>query len=81
MVNFSSPVAKASKDFALTPLISANCSSGKKSNSLRALNLPKSIEAFVQGKDMVNVLLKNGFNNAKYKTYTFGICSMYLGEK
>lgn len=43
--------------------------------------LPKSIEAFVQGKEMVNVLTKNGFRNAKCKTYTFGICSMYLGTK
>lgn len=43
--------------------------------------LPKSIEAFVQGKEMVNVLLKNGFKNAKHKTYTFGICTMYIGEK
>jgi len=43
--------------------------------------LPKSIEAFVQGKDMVEVLLKNGFKKAQYKTYTFGICTMYLGEK
>lgn len=43
--------------------------------------LPKSIEAFVQGKEMVNVLTKNGFKNAKCKTYTFGICSMYIGEK
>lgn len=45
------------------------------------LYLPKSIEAFVQGKEMVNVLLKNGFSQAKCKTYTFGICSMYLAEK
>lgn len=43
--------------------------------------LPKSIEAFVQGKEMVNVLLKNGFKNASYKTYTLGVCSMYIGEK
>lgn len=43
--------------------------------------LPKSIEAFVQGKEMVQVLTKNGFRNAIYKTYTFGICSMYIGEK
>lgn len=43
--------------------------------------LPKSIEAFVQGKEMVDVLLKNGFRNASYKTYTLGICSMYIGEK
>lgn len=43
--------------------------------------LPKSIEAFVQGKEMVEVLAKNGFRNARYKSYTFGICSMYIGEK
>jgi len=43
--------------------------------------LPKSIEAFVQGKEMVKALSKNGFRNAKCKTYTFGICSMYVGDK
>ncbi len=43
--------------------------------------LPKSIEAFVQGKEMVQVLLKNGFSEARYKTYTFGVCSMYLATK
>lgn len=43
--------------------------------------LPKSIEAFIQGKNMTNTLLKNGFNTAKFKTYTFGICSMYLATK
>jgi len=43
--------------------------------------LPKSIEAFSQGKEMVDILTKNGFRNAGCKTYTFGICSMYSGEK
>lgn len=43
--------------------------------------LPKSIEAFIQGKDMVNTLLKNGFKSAYYKSYTFGICTMYLAKK
>ena len=43
--------------------------------------LPKSIEAFVQGKEMVKVLTDNGFRDAKCKTYSFGICSMYLGTK
>lgn len=43
--------------------------------------LPKSIEAFIQGNEMVDTLTKNGFRDAKYKTYTFGICSMYLGDK
>lgn len=43
--------------------------------------LPKSIEVFSQGKEMINILNKNGFKNASFKTYTFGICSMYIGEK
>lgn len=43
--------------------------------------LPKSIEAFIQGKDMVNVLIKNGYKDAKYKAYTLGTCSMYLATK
>ncbi|NDV78416.1 bifunctional demethylmenaquinone methyltransferase/2-methoxy-6-polyprenyl-1,4-benzoquinol methylase UbiE [Dysgonomonas sp. 511] len=43
--------------------------------------LPKSIEAFIQGKDMVAALLKNGFSEAFYKTYTMGVCSMYLARK
>lgn len=43
--------------------------------------LPKSIEAFIQEKEMTNTLLKNGFGSAIYKTYTFGVCSMYLAQK
>ncbi|MEN9918124.1 MAG: bifunctional demethylmenaquinone methyltransferase/2-methoxy-6-polyprenyl,4-benzoquinol methylase [Bacteroidota bacterium] len=43
--------------------------------------LPKSIEAFTQGKEMVAILSKNGFQKARSKTYTLGICSMYTGEK
>lgn len=43
--------------------------------------LPKSIEAFSQGKEMVNILTKNGYRNASYKTYTMGVCSMYLADK
>ncbi|MFV0536318.1 MAG: bifunctional demethylmenaquinone methyltransferase/2-methoxy-6-polyprenyl-1,4-benzoquinol methylase UbiE [Dysgonomonas sp.] len=43
--------------------------------------LPKSIKAFIQGKEMTNTLLKNGFKEASYKTYTFGVCTMYLASK
>ena len=43
--------------------------------------LPKSIEVFIQGKEMTDALLKSGFSDAFYKTYTFGICSMYLATK
>ena len=43
--------------------------------------LPLWIEAFIQGKEMTNTLLKNGISEALYKTYTFGICTMYLASK
>lgn len=43
--------------------------------------LPRSIQAFIQGKEMTDTLAKNGFKDAKYKTYTFGICTMYMGTK
>jgi demethylmenaquinone methyltransferase/2-methoxy-6-polyprenyl-1,4-benzoquinol methylase len=43
--------------------------------------LPKSIEAFIQGKEMTDSLLKNGFSKALHKTYTFGVCTMYLADK
>lgn len=43
--------------------------------------LPKSIQLFPQGKEMADILLRNGFQDATYKRYTFGICTMYLGNK
>lgn len=43
--------------------------------------LPKSIAAFIQGKEMINTLTLNGYKNAIYKTYTFGACTMYLATK
>lgn len=43
--------------------------------------LPKSISVFPQGVEMVNILKKNGFGEAKCTKYTLGICSMYLATK
>lgn len=43
--------------------------------------LPESIQAFIQGRDMVATLLKNGFKEASYKSYTLGVCTMYLAKK
>lgn len=43
--------------------------------------LPKTIEAFIQGKDMTNALLRSGFSEARYKSLTFGICTMYIAKK
>ena len=43
--------------------------------------LPASIAAFPQGKEMQHILQKNGFVNVYYKRFTFGICTLYIGEK
>ena len=43
--------------------------------------LPKSISVFPQGEEMVQILKKNGFKEAACKTYSLGICSMYIATK
>lgn len=43
--------------------------------------LTKTIEAFPQGEQMVGILKKAGFRKASFQRLTFGICTMYFGEK
>lgn len=43
--------------------------------------LPASIKAVPQGEEMRLLLQEAGFIHTQVKTYTFGICSMYTGEK
>ena len=43
--------------------------------------LTKTIEAFPQGEEMVEILKKAGFSDAKFKRLTFGICTMYFATK
>lgn len=43
--------------------------------------LPKSIEAFPQGKAMTELLKKCGFSSVIHKKYTLGVCAFYLAEK
>ena len=43
--------------------------------------LPESIRAFPQGEAMVAILKKNGFKSVRHKTYTGGVCSLYIAEK
>jgi len=43
--------------------------------------LTKTIEAFPQGEQMVDILSKAGFKEARFKRLTFGICTMYLATK
>ncbi|NLH28755.1 MAG: bifunctional demethylmenaquinone methyltransferase/2-methoxy-6-polyprenyl-1,4-benzoquinol methylase UbiE [Bacteroidales bacterium] len=43
--------------------------------------LPQSISAFPQGKEMMAILEKNNFYILQYKTYTAGVCSLYIAQK
>ena len=43
--------------------------------------LTKTIEAFPQGEQMVEILHKVGFSEASFKRLTFGICTMYFARK
>lgn len=43
--------------------------------------LTKTIEAFPQGEQMVDILQQAGFSKASFKRLTFGICTMYFATK
>lgn len=43
--------------------------------------LTRTIEAFPQGEQMVGIMKKAGFSDARFKRLTFGICTMYFATK
>ena len=43
--------------------------------------LTKTIEAFPQGEQMVEILKRAGFSEAKFQRLTFGICTIYFATK
>lgn len=43
--------------------------------------LPQSVRVVPQGKVMEDLLARQGFAEAKARTFTFGICSLYTGTK
>ena len=43
--------------------------------------LTKTIEAFPQGEQMMEILHKAGFREASFRRLTFGICTMYFATK
>lgn len=43
--------------------------------------LQKSMHVFPNGEKLIEILGKCGFKLKKYRTFTFGVCSMYLVEK
>ena len=47
----------------------------------KTIILPESIKVVPQGKVMEELLARQGFAQAKARTFTFGICSLYTGCK
>lgn len=43
--------------------------------------LQLSMKAFPQGKNLLSILSDNGFNYISYRTFFFGVCSLYVVEK
>lgn len=43
--------------------------------------LPESVAAFPDGESFNALMQKVGFKNTKYRSLTFGICSIYTGDK
>ena len=41
----------------------------------------ESVDYFLTREDVCNKMKKAGFTNIKYKDYTFGVVSLYIGEK
>ena len=41
----------------------------------------ESVEVFPEKKDFIDLLKKAGFEHTSWRPLTFGICSMYIGEK
>lgn len=54
---------------------------GTVSNKQAYQYLNSSIQAFPEGKAFTAVLTKTGFNQTQCKPLTFGICSIYTGDK
>tara|TARA_Y100000994_G_scaffold248575_1_gene256767 strand:- start:2392 stop:3105 length:714 start_codon:yes stop_codon:yes gene_type:complete len=45
------------------------------------LYLPESVDHFLSREDVCNKMSNAGFNNISYKDYTFGVATLYIGEK
>lgn len=43
--------------------------------------LPESIAAVPQGEEMLNIMRRVGFSDCRCHRLTFGVCSIYMGEK
>ncbi|MCB9481941.1 MAG: bifunctional demethylmenaquinone methyltransferase/2-methoxy-6-polyprenyl-1,4-benzoquinol methylase UbiE [Desulfobacteraceae bacterium] len=43
--------------------------------------LPESVINFPSSRDFLKIMKNAGFKNVKYKNFTFGICTLFTGEK
>lgn len=83
VVEFSKPRAFPFKQFYnfyfkyILPLIGKTVSK----DSSAYTYLPESVQAFPDGDKFLDIYKKAGFTNTKCITLTFGICSIYIGQK
>ena len=62
---------------AVMPLVGKLVSKDKRAYSY----LPQTMEAVPQGKDMQSIMEKAGFEDVRFKAFTFGLSTMYIGKR
>ena len=62
---------------AVMPLVGKLVSKDKRAYSY----LPQTMEAVPQGKDMQAIMEKAGFEDVRFKAFTFGLSTMYIGKR
>lgn len=83
ILEFSKPTLFPFKQFFnlyfryITPYIGKWVADNKEAYSY----LPESVKAFPQGQDMIDILIKTGFQKAACQPLTIGICSIYSAVK
>ncbi|MEY3151885.1 MAG: bifunctional demethylmenaquinone methyltransferase/2-methoxy-6-polyprenyl-1,4-benzoquinol methylase UbiE [Bacteroidota bacterium] len=83
ILEFSKPTMPVIKEFynvymnTITPGIGGMFSKSKKAYQY----LNESVQQFPEGKNLLQVMEKIGFKKTFYKRLTFGICTIYIGEK
>jgi len=83
VLEFSKPTAPIIKQFYslymnfITPQLGGIFSKSK--NAYQYLN--DSVQQFPEGKNFISIMEKVGYRHTFYKRLSFGICTIYLGEK
>ena len=83
VLEFSKPKTPVFKSFyelymkKVTPYMGKLFSNNKEAYSY----LDESIKKFPEGQNFTKIMDSVGYQNIQFKTYTFGICTMYFGQK